>query len=84
MLIFLKSIAFLHDIVYNAFRIERCISMLIALSEYAKAHNKSGDTIRRLAEKGALKTAQKIGRNWVVDSEEPYPIDKRTIKSQLP
>lgn len=33
--------------------------MLIALSEYAKVHNKSGDTIRRLAEKGALKTAQK-------------------------
>lgn len=57
--------------------------MLIALSEYAKAHNKSGDTIRRLAEKGALKTAKKIGRNWVVDSEEPYPTDKRTIKKPI-
>lgn len=44
--------------------------MLIALTEYARLHNRSGDTLRRLAERGALKTAQKIGRNWVVDSEK--------------
>jgi hypothetical protein len=42
--------------------------MLISLSEYAKIHNKSADTLRRMAERGSLKTAQKIGRNWVVDS----------------
>lgn len=51
--------------------------MLIALSEYAKIHDRSGDTLRRLAENGLLKTAQKIGRNWVVDSEEDYPVRKR-------
>ena len=51
--------------------------MLVALAEYAKSHNKSSDTIRRLAESGSLTTAQKIGRNWVVDSEEPYPVKKR-------
>ena len=54
--------------------------MLIALNEYAKMHNRSGDTLRRLAESGALKTAQKIGRNWVVDSKEEYPIKKQTKK----
>lgn len=54
--------------------------MLIALSEYAKIHDRSGDTLRRLAETGVLKTAQKIGRNWVVDSEEKYPIKKRSKK----
>ena len=54
--------------------------MLIALNEYAKIHNRSGDTLRRLAESGTLKTAQKIGRNWVVDSEEEYPIKKRAKK----
>ena len=52
--------------------------MLIALSEYARMHDRSSDTLRRLAENGQLKTAQKIGRNWVVDSEEDYPVRKRT------
>lgn len=56
--------------------------MLIALSDYAKSHNRSSDTIRRYAESGALKTAQKIGRNWVVDSEEEYPVKKRTINKK--
>lgn len=51
--------------------------MLISLSEYAQIHGKSSDTIRRLAAHGNLWTAQKIGRNWVVDSEEAYPVEKR-------
>lgn len=55
--------------------------MLVALTEYAKMHNRSGDTVRRLAENGILKTSQKIGRNWVVDSDEEYPIKKREKKS---
>ena len=57
--------------------------MLISLSEYAKLHNKSGDTIRRLAEYGRLFTARKIGRNWVVDSEEAYPLKKRQSRKPL-
>lgn len=56
--------------------------MLVALSEYASIHNKSGDMIRRLAESGTLQTAQKIGRNWVVDSEEQYPVKKRQVVRQ--
>jgi DNA (cytosine-5)-methyltransferase 1 len=51
--------------------------MLISLAEYAKTHSKSGDTIRRMAEKNMFKTAMKIGRNWVVDNEEIYPTTKR-------
>ncbi len=57
--------------------------MLVALAEYAKTHDKSSDTIRRLAEHGNLQTAQKIGRNWVVDSEEAYPVKKRQICKPL-
>ena len=57
--------------------------MLIALTEYARLHNRSGDTIRRLAEKGVLKTAKKIGRNWVVDSEEAYPIKVKSSSKTL-
>lgn len=57
--------------------------MLIALAEYAKIHKKSGDTVRRLAESGKLQTAKKIGRNWVVDSAEMYPVKKRTDAKAL-
>jgi len=53
--------------------------MLISLYEYGTKHGKSSDTMRRMAEKGLLVTAQKIGRNWVVDSEEEYPVKKRTL-----
>ena len=55
--------------------------MLTSINEYAKIHEKSGDTVRRIAEHGAFYTAKKIGRNWVVDSEEEYPVRKRTAKS---
>lgn len=57
--------------------------MLIALTEYAKQHNRSGDTLRRLAEKGVFKTAQKIGRNWAIDSEEAYPSKRRTTAKPI-
>jgi DNA (cytosine-5)-methyltransferase 1 len=53
----------------------------MSLSEYAKMHDKSGDTLRRMAERGAFRTAQKIGRNWVVDSDEEYPVRKRSPKN---
>lgn len=57
--------------------------MLVSLSEYAKIHGKSADTIRRMAEKGTLTTAQKIGRNWAVDKNEPYPVKKRSNGNTL-
>ena len=50
--------------------------MLIALTEYAKQHGKGVSTVRQMAETGGFKTAQKIGRNWVIDDQEPYP-DRR-------
>ena len=57
--------------------------MLVSLSEYAKRHNRSCDTLRRLAENGNFKTAQKIGRNWVVDCDEEYPVKKRNVSSPI-
>lgn len=57
--------------------------MLISISEYAKMHEKSSDTVRRLAESGKLATAKKIGRNWTVDSEEDYPVKKRCATKPL-
>ncbi len=50
--------------------------MLVSLSEYAKMHDRSNDTIRRMAEHGVFPSAKKIGRNWVIEKEEPYPVMK--------
>lgn len=46
--------------------------MMISLSEYAKRHKKDESVLRRKAQNGGFKTAQKIGRNWVIDENEPY------------
>jgi len=52
---------------------------LISIAEYAKLHGKAVITVRQKAARGGFKTAQKIGRNWVIDADEPYE-DER-IKS---
>ena len=60
--------------------------MIISLVEYAKLNDREQSTVRRLAEKGRFKTAQKVGRNWIIDSEEPYPVEMRIktgIKKKL-
>ena len=50
--------------------------MLISLVEYAEKHGKRQESARKMAQRGGFKTARKIGRNWVIDSEEPWP-DRR-------
>ncbi|MDR1085340.1 MAG: DNA cytosine methyltransferase [Deltaproteobacteria bacterium] len=57
--------------------------MLVSLPEYGKIHGKSGYTLRRMAEKNMFNTAHKIGRNWVVDSSESYPVKKRAVKRPI-
>ena len=51
--------------------------MLISLTEYAKMHGRDPSTVRQMALRGGFTTARKIGRNWVIDSEEPYPDRRR-------
>ena len=53
---------------------------LISLIEYGERHNKNRATVRQKAKAGGFTTARKIGRNWVIDENEPYPDDKR-VKS---
>lgn len=53
--------------------------MLISLVKYAKKHNKTDSAARRMALRGGFKTAQKIGRDWVIDQNEPWP--DRRVKS---
>ena len=52
---------------------------LISLSEYAAIHGVSRSAIQNKALRGLLGSTRKIGRNWVIDKNEPY-IDGR-VKS---
>jgi len=49
---------------------------IISLAEYAKLHGITGGTARQRALRGVFKTARKIGRDWVIEKNEPY-IDYR-------
>jgi len=45
---------------------------LISLSEYAAKHGKDPATARQKALRGGFQTARKIGRDWVIEEDEPY------------
>lgn len=56
--------------------------MLISLKQYALEHHKSMTPVKMLALSGRFKTAQKIGRQWIIDSEEKYPEDQRKYNGE--
>jgi hypothetical protein len=45
---------------------------LISLVEYAAKHGKDPATVRQKALRGGFQTARKIGRDWVIEEDEPY------------
>lgn len=49
---------------------------LITLKEWAKAHGIDQSTARQRAGRGAFETARKVGRDWLIDKDEPL-IDHR-------
>lgn len=51
---------------------------LISLREYADMHGVSPDNVRQKILRGGFKTAQKIGRNWVIDKDEAYSDLRKT------
>ena len=59
--------------------------MKITLKEYALLHKRNPATVRQKAIRGGFKTAEKIGRDWFIDKEEPYSDlrkkDKNSIKN---
>lgn len=57
---------------------------LISLKEYANMHGVTPDTIRQKVLRGGFTTAQKIGRNWVIDKDEPYSDQRqKSVTSHL-
>ena len=53
--------------------------MLISLKEYAERHGIDPATARQRAGRGAFETAQKIGRDWVIDDDEPLTDHRKKI-----
>ncbi|MBT1164967.1 hypothetical protein JS534_10205 [Bifidobacterium felsineum] len=51
--------------------------MKITLKEYAEHHGKAPVSVRQMIARGSLKTAEKIGGNWMIDPNEPYPDNRR-------
>ena len=45
----------------------------ILLSEYGERHKKSKNAVNAMALRGSFKTAEKIGRQWFIEEDEPYP-----------
>ena len=50
--------------------------MLITIKEYAERNGLQHDNVRHKCQRGSYKTAQRIGRDWLIDENEP-DIDRR-------
>lgn len=57
--------------------------MLISLTEYARLNGRNPATARQMALRGGFRTARKVGRDWMIDSEEPYPDKRRKSAMQM-
>ena len=56
---------------------------MIPITQYAAMHGRAEVTARQMARRGGLRTARKQGRDWMVDSEEPYPDRRRRMREAL-
>lgn len=53
------------------------IESVLTASEYAEKHNKSVEQIKVFCRNGRIWGATKIGRDWVIPKDAPYPADSR-------
>lgn len=53
------------------------IESVLTASEYAAKHRKSVEQIKVFCRRGRIWGAKKIGRDWVIPEDSPYPTDTR-------
>lgn len=53
------------------------IESVLTASEYAEKHNKSVEQIKVFCRNGRIWGAKKIGRDWIIPEDAPYPTDTR-------
>lgn len=57
--------------------VDLSILNLITAAEYGKLNGKSVEQIKVLCRNGRIPGAQKIGRDWMIPADAPYPTDGR-------
>lgn len=53
--------------------------MDITLAEYARRHGRALATVRQKAYRGGFKTARRVGRDWLIDEDEPLVDNRRKL-----
>ena len=53
--------------------------MEITLTEYARRHGRALATVRQEAYRGGFKTARRVGRDWLIDEDEPLVDNRRKL-----
>lgn len=56
--------------------------MLITIKQYAEQNGLNHSNVRHKCQRGSYKTAQKIGRDWLIDENEP-DTDRRVKTGQF-
>lgn len=55
---------------------------LLTVAEYAQLYNKSVEQVKVFCRTGRIPEAKKIGRDWVIPSDAPYPVDNRVASGR--
>lgn len=78
---FIASLFSLYDVIPNmkwlSYRTRSKYPQQVSVEQYARMHSVSTTTVRQRIYRGSYTTARKIGRDWVLDKDEPH-LDHRT------
>lgn len=67
--------------VFDSYKATVPIENAVSVNEYATMHNKSPEQIKAFCRKGRIWGAKKIGRDWVIPENAPYPSGARIYPS---
>ena len=59
------------------FEVNAALPNMITAAAYAKLHGRSVEQIKVLCRRERIAGAIKMGRDWLVPSDAPYPVDQR-------
>lgn len=57
-------------------------SNLISAADYAAMHGRSVEQVKVLCRNGRIPGASKLGRDWIIPADAPYPADGRSMRKK--
>lgn len=63
--------------IYESVKTTVPIEAVLTVAEYAEMHNKSAEQIKVFCRSGRIWGARKVGRDWLIPKDAPYPTDTR-------